>query len=255
MELANEFDDIELCFDPTPNGQLSLAWFLDRLIRYPKLIHCTTIMQSSKRLGSLDPFEIDNFSRKKDILRYEHLEDAARIWSAWTSSTPHQTFALLDDLHGSLPYARSCVLSLLDELPSSESGLGAAEFSLIKLLRDKEQRLDSLISNYLGGAPLHAFEIQEIIPTIKYLCICPVPVIEINLGDIKPQEFDLDLNSIGRYAAWKLTLSSLGHEILDKTTNFISYNPLRRWWGNTQLYGNDVWRWNPREKDLLPPGQ
>ena len=46
-----------------------------------------------------------------------------------------------------------------------------------------------------------------------------------------------------RYKASQLTLTPLGKAILAGQEDFSRLNPIHRWWGGTELSGDNLWRW------------
>jgi hypothetical protein len=56
-----------------------------------------------------------------------------------------------------------------------------------------------------------------------------------------------------RYKRSRLSLTTLGEAVLAQTEYFIRHNPIRRWWGGTELTNDRLWRWDPTGRSLIVP--
>jgi hypothetical protein len=62
-----------------------------------------------------------------------------------------------------------------------------------------------------------------------------------------------DTNRHERYQRSKLNLSPLGKAVLARTEDFSLHNPIRRWWGGTELNNHRFWRWDAANRALIAP--
>jgi len=56
-----------------------------------------------------------------------------------------------------------------------------------------------------------------------------------------------------RYKQSKLSLTSLGRDILAGRDDFSRHNPVHRWWGGTELTNDRLWRWDAAKQALIAP--
>jgi hypothetical protein len=56
-----------------------------------------------------------------------------------------------------------------------------------------------------------------------------------------------------RYKESRLSLTPLGKAILAGTDDFSRHNPIRRWWGGTELTNDHLWRWDQDNRVLVAP--
>jgi hypothetical protein len=62
-----------------------------------------------------------------------------------------------------------------------------------------------------------------------------------------------DRERLERYRRSRLRLTPLGQAILAGTEDFSRHNPVRRWWGGTELTNDRLWRWDPANSALVAP--
>ena len=130
VEFCEAYDAIELWFDPHPNDQLQLIWLLDHFRFHPKT--------AAKLVFRLVDFDLLG-AREEELRRFEvfdlpvteaELNTASRSWQAYCSPTPEACYDLLSRNLSDLPMLRPALVELLEELPSSVTGLGATEMRL-----------------------------------------------------------------------------------------------------------------------------
>ena len=56
-----------------------------------------------------------------------------------------------------------------------------------------------------------------------------------------------------RYNKSKLSLTPVGEAILAERDDFSRHNPIRRWWGGTELTNDRLWRWDGAKRALIAP--
>lgn len=59
----------------------------------------------------------------------------------------------------------------------------------------------------------------------------------------------------GKESFWqrRLTVTDIGREVLQGRQDWITLNPIDRWWGGVNLAGDDPrWRWDERTRALEP---
>ncbi len=99
------------------------------------------------------------------------LEVASSAWQAYRATTPEACFDLLGTDLSALPLLRPALLDLLEELPSSATGLGATEMRLLELIargiRAHECALPSP-GTFAGGAFSTRGEIGFLLDGLAY---------------------------------------------------------------------------------------
>ena len=83
-----------------------------------------------------------------DVTRDE-VETASATWQAYRATTPEACVDLLGRDLNALPLLRLALFDLIEELPSSATGLGATEMRLLELIARGYELTNALF--YLSG--------------------------------------------------------------------------------------------------------
>jgi hypothetical protein len=135
------------------------------------------------------------------------------------------------------------MFELLEELPSSATGLGATEMRLLELIASGYERTNALF--YLRGLRRRrVFSDWEIGSLLEGLAHGPRPAVaglDDGLRTLKTSNYR------GRDEAYKrsrLSLTEFGKAIVAYKEDFSQHNPIHRWWGGTELANDRIWRWD-----------
>jgi hypothetical protein len=241
-EFCQQYETVELWFDTQPNAQLQLVWLLDYFRSYPetvarlkfRLVDLTMIARD--RLGRWSPPAVD--------VTEKELETARAAWRAYRAPTPEACFDLLGKDLSALPLLKPVLIDLLEELPSSSTGLGATEMRMLELIARGYS---------LTNALFHLYELRQtrIFGEWEYgylldgLAHGPRPAV----AGLDEQLRTLDrANLRDRHTAYlrsRLSLTEFGKAVLAHKEDFSRYNPIDRWWGGTRLTNDNLWCWNP----------
>lgn len=244
VEFCEPYETVELWFDPDPNDQLELICWLDYFRSHPetaaklrlRLIGFDLIMADEKRLD----WEAVPIVR----VRIEDLETASVSWQAYRATTPEACFDLLRRDLSAFPLLRPALLDLLQELPWSETGLGATEMRLLELIGTGF--MDANLLFYLRGfrqrGVFSDFEIGSLLEGLAHGLRPAVSGLDDELRVLTKE------NHRGRLQAYqrsRLSLTEFGKAVLAHKEDFSRHNPIDRWWGGTRLTNDRMWRWNP----------
>jgi hypothetical protein len=244
LEFCQHCETIELWFDPAPKDQLQLVWLLDYFRSHPqivgrlrlRLIDYDLIGVSSEGLGRWKMPVVD--------VTRDELETASMTWQAYRAPTPEACFDLLGRDLSSLPLLKPALLDLLEELPSSATGLGATEMRLLELIA-RGYSLTNALFHLRELRQRRVFESFEIGSLLEGLAHGPRPAVaglDDGLRALKEKNYR------GRDEAYKrsqLSLTEFGKAVLAHKEDFSRHNPIDRWWGGTHLTNDRLWRWNP----------
>lgn len=241
-EFCQHYESVELWFDTRPNAQLQLIWLLDYFRSYPE-----TIARLKFRLVDLEMIGLRRLGKWRppvvNITETE-LEIASAAWRAYGAPTPRACFELLGKDLSALPLLKPVLVDLLEELPSSSTGLGASEMRMLELIARGYS---------LTNALFHLFQLRQtrIFSEWEYgylldgLAHGPRPAVT---------GLDEELRTLGRenlrdrhtaYLRSELSLTEFGNAVLAGKEDFSRHNPIDRWWGGTHLTNDNLWRWNP----------
>lgn len=142
-------------------------------------------------------------------------------------------------------------MELLDELPAAGTALGATEVMLLNLIFRSDVRPDHVFLGHKKANYPRAFGYWEIGQMLDWLAHCPAPAV---LG-LEEESLDIpmhrDRERYRRYTHSKLKLSNLGRTLAEERADFSRHNPIRRWWGGTELTNDRLWRWESANKAMI----
>jgi hypothetical protein len=244
LEFCQYCETIELWFDPGPNDQLQLVWLLDYFHFHPEIVARLRLRLIDYDLISASSEELGRWKMPALVVTRDELETASATWQAYRATTPKACFDLLSKDLSALPLLRPALFDLLEELPSSATGLGATEMRLLELIARGYLRTNGLL--YLTGLrQRRVFGSREIGFLLEGLAHGPQPAV----AGLDDELRTLDMcNERGRSDAFRrsqLSLTESGREILAHKKDFSRHNPIDRWWGGTRLTSDRLWRWDP----------
>jgi hypothetical protein len=241
-EFCQQYESVELWFDTQPNAQLLLVWLLDYFRSYPE-----TGARLKFRLVDLEMIGLNGLGKWRpptvDVTEKE-LQTAQIIWLAYRASTPHSCFDLLSKDLSALPLLKPVLIDLLEELPSSSTGLGATEMRMLELIA-RGYSLTNALFHLRQLRQTRIFGEFELGYLLDGLAHGPRPAV---------QGLDDQLRTLGRenlrdrhtaYLRSELSLTEFGKAVLAHKADFSRHNPIDRWWGGTHLTNDNLWRWNP----------
>ncbi len=247
-------ESVELWVDPVPNAQLMLVWLLSSFRGHDAAARLRLI-QSNVAIGNKEPGELAHWMPDPIAVTSDHIEMADRAWRAWRAPTPEPWFDLLTLDLSPLPQLRRAVQALLEELPWSGSGLGATEMRLLQLIEEDEgaARPPDLFPGHRQRNERRVYDYWPVGDLLDRLAHCPSPALTGLAEGPFTVEMHEDPARYARYEQSKLSLTRLGETILAGHDDFNAHNPIRRWWGGTELRNDRLWRWDRASGALIAP--
>jgi hypothetical protein len=244
LEFCRHSETVELWFDPGPSDQLLLVWLLDYFRLHPEIVARLRLRLIDYNLISASREEFGRWKMPTVGVTRDELETASMTWQAYRATTPEACFALLGKDLSALPLLRPALLDLVEELPSSATGLGGTEMRLLELIAKGYERTNALF-HLRGLRQRRVFSDWEIGSLLEGLAHGPAPAIaglDDELRTIRRENYrDRDT----AYKRSRLSLTEFGWAIVAHKEDFSRYNPIDRWWGGTRLTNDCLWRWNP----------
>jgi hypothetical protein len=241
-EFCAPFDVVELWFGAEPNDQLQLIWLLDYFRLHPEA--------AAKLKLRLIDFNLnrppEQMSREKDVpvfdLNAVDLKTTSASWRAYRAKTPQACFDLIHSDLSAFPLLRPTLLKLLQELPSSVTGLGAMEMRLLEMIARGYTDVNELFYHSDLGQG-HMFNEVEIGCLLEGLALNSRPPV----AGVDDEVRLLGKNTQPRLEAFRrnrVSLTEFGRAILACKEDFSRHNAIDRWWGGTHLTNDRLWRWN-----------
>jgi hypothetical protein len=253
IEFCQQCETVELWIDPDPNAQLMLIWLLDHFRSHGMDASRLTLRQAEVVIGNKPPKTLSDWRPPPVKILNDHLGAASVAWQAYRQSTPQDWFNLLGKDLSVLPRLRQTVLELLEELPLDATGLGATEMRMLELISASNASPFDVFPGHKKRNKRRVFGYWEVGCLLDGLARCPAPAVSgLDEGPFTEEIHD-DRDRLDRYKRSELDLTALGEAILARTEDFSRHNPIRRWWGGTELTNDSLWRWDPANGALIAP--
>jgi hypothetical protein len=241
-EFCQQYETVELWFDPQPNAQLRLVWLLDYFRSHPK-----TVARLKFRLVDLAMIELERLGKWRppavDVTEKE-LETASAAWQAYRAPTPEACFDLLGKDLSALPLLKPVLIDLLEELPSSSTGLGATEMRMLELIA-RGYSLTNALFHLCQLRQTRVFGESEYGYLLDGLAHGPRPAVAGLDEELRTLDREKLRDRHRAYLRSELSLTEFGKAVLAHKEDFTRHNPIDRWWGGTHLTNDRLWRWNP----------
>jgi hypothetical protein len=246
VEFCRQCETVELWFDLRPNDQLLLVWLLDHFRSYPDIVDRLRLRLLTFELNSIPQHQhgLGNWKVQDIGISAAELETASRAWQAYRAPTPEACFDLLSKDLSALPLVKSALIKLLNELPSSPTGLGATEMRMLEMLAWGFANANPLF-HFRDLRGTYVFNEWEHGYLLDGLAFGPVPALarlDDELRTISRENLGARHKAILRS---RLSLTELGEAIVAHQEDFSRHSPIDRWWGGTRLTNDRLWRWNP----------
>lgn len=247
FELCEKFDSIEVWVDPQANDQLVLAWLLNLLRPYKEITTRLSLVYTDDGITKYHPQSLAKWKLPVFKVADGHLTTASRVWHAWRAPTPEPCFDLLAKDLTILPRLRPALITMLEELPDVETGLGENEMGMLGWIEDEGTEPQEV---------LRAAELRELYnegEADEMLCAlmqCRAPAF------LQPGATSLDQSQPTGpfdYEGGPLVLTELGRAVDAGEEDFSRHNPIHRWWGGTELTNERLWRWDRKARSLIAP--
>ena len=253
LQRADGFERVTLWFEHDLYDQLQLLQVLDRLAAFDLAPGKLNLVQAPDYLGLQSPETIGRFQDLSAEVSTDQMALAVRVWDAVCQPTPEALSALLGEDLSALPFLRSAVLRLLEELPAQGSGLSRSERQVLEVIDGSGPLRPPAIFKASGEAEEAAFAGDwSFFGWLDGLAHDPVPLLE-GLGDLR-FEADLSTEDRRRYLQAELTLTEAGKLVLAGQEDNVALNGIDRWLGGTHLRPDHVWRWDSSRCALTRDG-
>ncbi|TYL84793.1 hypothetical protein [Bradyrhizobium cytisi] len=244
FELCAKFDSIEIWVDPLPNDQLVLVWLLDLLRPYKEITTKLNLVYADDSVADYAAEAVAKWKLPTFKVADNHFVMASRAWRAYRAETPESCFDLLMTDLMIFPRLRSALIALLEELPDKVTGLGASEMDMLGCVNEGHTDPKYISEGRWYRDVFDGRDAQDALIELAEYSVPPVL-----LGD---PSFNNDDRYFGR-SEWKVTLTELGRSLVAREDDMWRHNPIKRWWGGTELTNERLWRWDRESRSLVAP--
>jgi hypothetical protein len=244
VEFCRQCETVELWFDPGPNDQLQLVWLLDYFHSHPDIVARLRLRLVDYDLIRASAEELGRWKMPAVDVAKDELGTASVTWQAYRATTPEACCDLLGRDLSALPLLRPALFDLIEELPSSATGLGATEMRLLELIARGYERTNALF-HLRGLRRRRVFNEYEIGYLLEGLAHGPRPAIAGLDDGLRTLETNNYRDRGEAFKRSRLSLTEYGKAIVAHREDFSRHNPIDRWWGGTRLTNDRMWRWDP----------
>jgi hypothetical protein len=250
LAMSAEFDRVVLWFEHDLYDQLQLLQVLDWFAAHPRAEGTLFVVQAEDYLGRQEPEDIERLAATAETVTPAQLDLAKRAWSALRQPTPEAWSHLLGEDTSALPFLRSAVVRMLEELPGPD-GLSRTERQMLATIEAGEPvtalALFVAVQKQEDAQFMGDWSFWRL---LDQLALAEEPLVA-GLEAAPFQHTDQDLAKT--YLTSRLSLTSLGKAVLAGGADWTEHHTVDRWWGGTHLNEDALWRWDPEAEELIPP--
>jgi hypothetical protein len=250
LSVNGQFDRVVLWFEHDLYDQLQLLQVLDWFAAHPRPEGTLLLVQAEDYIGRQEPEAIARLAETAVPVTQAQLDLAKRAWTAFCQPTPEAWARLLGEDTAALPFLRSAVIRMLEELPGP-NGLSRTERQMLAMIEAGE----SVTALALFAAVQKQEDAQfmgdwSFWRLLDQLALAEEPLV----AGLEAAPFQLTDQDLAKtYLTSRLTLTSLGKAVLAGGADWTEHHTVDRWWGGTHLTDDALWRWDAAAEDLIPP--
>ena len=253
-EFCRSVDVVECWFDPDADGQLNLVHLLEHVRSDPETAGKMVLVHAEAPLGGLAPAEVAASDLPRIRLDPAHLDAAHRFWTAYRQPTPEAFAGLLDADLSALPHLGRLVPRLLAELPAVETGLGATEMQILERVERPDMTWNAVFMALRRELGPPIFPYGHVEQALDRLGRDPGRAVLGVLPDPTRRPGPFDRNALMRHRRSRLSLTPLGRALVERREDYACHGRIDRWWGNTALTNDGLWRWDAAARRLTRTG-
>jgi hypothetical protein len=243
------FDEVVLWFEDDLYDQLQLIQLLDFFGRGAARGKTLSVIVVDGYIPPLSTDEIKQLDKVRQRVTAEQLELAKRAWKAFGSEDPTSISRLLEESTTPLKYLAPALRRHLEEFPSTDNGLSRSEREALSAIQaghstpvaaflEAARKQESI---FLGDIIFYSY-LERLSGRTNAL---------ITWKDGTPVIAPTSERS-RQFVEGELTLTPLGREVLAGRQHWQHINNRTRWLGGVEIKpGEDGWRWDPSNRELV----
>lgn len=243
------FDHIAIWLEHDLYDQLQLLQIVHFLHREGRT-EGVTLVQADDFLGNQTPETVLRFADRAVPLTRVMADTAAAFWQSLLQPSPDGLVRQLRATTAGFPHLRQALGRMLEELPSSRSGLTHTERTLLLAIAEGGANARTAFVRLLAAEEAAFMGDLSTFRVLDDLAFAPRPLVS-GLDTVYPCRGDA--GAAEDYLARPLSLTRFGQAVLAGQADMVAENGIDRWWAGTRLTGHDVWRWDSPGRRLVPP--
>ena len=248
---TSRFDKVTLWFEHDVYDQLQLIQILDCFASNPQRGRSVNLVQADDFIGKQSSETLTRFERLQQIVTSDQLVLARKAWSAFRQPTPEPWAELLEIEMTSLPFLKSAVLRMLEELPSCIAGISRTEYQILSLIDRGVSQAKKLFAESQKMEEAAFMGDRSFFGRLKRLITSSAPLFEaLESAAFDPGQRKADHQE---FIDNKLELTPLGQAVLSGKEDYATRNDVNFWWGGTHITNDNLWRWDSNNRRVVNP--
>lgn len=235
------YSKVRLWFEHDLYDQLQLLQILDAFSGKSLGEVDLTLICTDQYLGMIDPEHITDLFLFEEAVRPTHFTLAKKAWAAFRAASPEQWRALLDENTEALPFLQGAVLRLLEEYPSTKTGLSRTAQKALEIIAEGEDDPVQIFSRYRETEERLFLGDWSFWTMLNGMLEGITPLLCLPEGGplaLPPGEHQL------------LSLTAMGEAVLSGKKQALDLALTDRWIGGVHLRPGCLWLWDGDSKTL-----
>ncbi len=247
-------EEVVLWFEHDLFCQLHLIYLLDWFARHRlRKTRLSLICVGSfpgiddfRGLGQLDSEQLASLFPERHPVTPAEFKLASKAWAAFSSPDPRGIAALLADNSSGLPFLLPGLRKHLERFPSAYNGLGLIENKALELIASGASQFGEMFPAFGKIEPIYGLGDAQFWLSLQPLAAAAQPLLTTSNGDGHMP------TSSAYFIKTQFALTEKGQSVLRGQDDFIALNSIDTWLGGVHLKGKEVWRWDEKQKELIP---
>lgn len=251
LKKTDHYKNTVLWFEHDLYDQLQLTQILDFFATYPEKTERLYLVQADDFLGTQTPQTIGRFLDRKQRVAKVQLDLAQEAWLTFRQTSPVEFSGLLKKDLSALPFLKSAVLRMLEELPAPASGISRTERQITGLIDEGVMEVRELFQASQKMEEAQFMGDWSFFDRLMGLVHAREPLIA-GLEDFSLNAYKDD-NERKNFLAAELKLTEFGQGVLSGKEDHARHNDIHFWLGGVEVSNDNLWRWDFKTQQLLVP--
>jgi hypothetical protein len=190
-------------------------------------------------LGQADPAQTAGLFASRQPVSEAQMTLAVDVWQAFCSPNPRMLANLLQQDLSALPFLAAALVRVLQEYPDP-TGVNRTERSVLQSVQAGVQDPAGLFRAVRAQEEVAFMGDASFWRVLEGLLRGPCALLNTDGRFVRPGLSGCD----DAFLALRFSLTPLGQQVLDASSDWLSVQPIDRWIGGVNLSGAGVWRWD-----------